>query len=153
MSRYLRGGVNRVVSETRLLLTLDEDSQKKAEVGMVFVVYEDGPHVKAWNGKSLGTLEIQKAKVVLVHVQPEFCYADSVHEMVPRMFTAGLGYDPIKYEWVQRRIAAPPEPAPEVRKPVGEKGSDGDTAFEEAHRARNLLIVEGDRVRSLVPVD
>ncbi len=152
MSRYLRGSVNRIVSRTRLLLTLDEESRTKAEAGMVFVVYEDGPHVKAWNGESLGRLEIQKARVVLVHVQPEFCYADGVHEKVPKSFLMGLGYDPINYEWVQRPIAAPPE-ATQGSMTEGEKGPDGDAAFDDVHKSRNRMVAEGDRVRSLAPVD
>ncbi len=160
MSTYIWGNVARIVSETEIVVTLD--APEKARVGMEFDVIEEGDAIRDAEGKVLGKLELQKARVRLIHVQPEFAFAESGE--VTRIW---LGPEPDYEEYLAEQDLEQElwriRPKPIAEKPtteVAEEGEGGEKAVLEQvslrqlmrAKLKNRLVVVGDLLRSTVPV-
>lgn len=164
MTSYLRGTVIDVRSETEVLLKLEEPEE--ARKGMEFIIYEEGDPIKDSKGQVIGKLELQKARVKITHVQPEFAAAESAERvwiwngppgMEPDEYADHAWNDFITEEFYTsklKRIAAFPSST------TGETQSSSisgivtqATSIAELVRSKlkNRLVVPGDFARSAAP--
>ena len=164
MSEYIRGQVAGIRTRTEVILTLDK--LEKTHEGMVFIVYEEGETIEDSKGHPFGQLELQKARVRITHVQPGFAAAESAEvvriwrgpEPSPDDVDQSLYEQYLEegelYETIMKPIAEIPGTQSSGKEQTGKVVVMEPPTIRELARSRlkNRRVVEGDLVRSEVPV-
>lgn len=76
----LIGEIVEIISDEMVLINLG--SEAGVQEGMIFVIYNEGPHVYDGTFNDLGSLDIVKGRVRVRHVMPKMSEAATLTEIV-----------------------------------------------------------------------